>query len=589
MKLNTHFFMQVYPPFTSLWHATHLKSPCKHCSTCSQSQSQKDMVNDTQQPASDISNADTSSDLVHGVNIGSNPPSDSEICSWDGGVNHYPSDVEETTHGNSDSEEEGFSDLEGDELLQSLQKAQQKELEKTWKCQQAHCILTKCHKTLPRKAESNQHLGYSKGSMWTQCRHDLEAHQKEKKDSVAGRGEYIWNLIILIFCGYLFAVKSADMIVRVFPARVVTNICALVSAFTFAALHLLLLLLCSSEISEGIRLRLHRCSMAGSKGLLSLVRRVQGGQRWTGAGDLITILAGKTLTSCLHFYCKKVTTKYHIIKFQMYSPLPATESFFSFWWASRSWRHCVHMDPLLYPKCCCSQPSEVRFCDILSNAVGLLTFSSFSNSFLLCFLQTLQQFITFQVGKSFLLRITIPVSCFLHIRRIMINTTIQEHISLSEGGFEPILTPCNRSEDVSAFDMSEAGCCVSLTMFFLAFGFASTCCSVYKEIWGVWHVTGCKWGGKPAMKKWVFNFISNPQMNRIYSWWLLNKYYYLLPNFKIFAPVGHCPNVVIWIRSSRGDHIDQQVHTSSIEFGKVVADSGLGQALQSLIDLSLKL
>ena len=87
---------------------------------------EKNTVNDTQQPASDISKADTSSDLVHGVNIGSNPPSDSEICSWDGGVNHYPSDVEETTHWNSDSEEEGFSDLEGDELLQSLQKAQQK-------------------------------------------------------------------------------------------------------------------------------------------------------------------------------------------------------------------------------------------------------------------------------------------------------------------------------------------------------------------------------------------------------------------------------------------------------------------------------
>ena len=37
---------------------------------------------------------------------------------------------------------------------------------------------------------------------------------------------------------------------------------------------------------------------------------------------MIMILAGKILTSCLHFYCKKVSMKYHIIKFQMYSPLP---------------------------------------------------------------------------------------------------------------------------------------------------------------------------------------------------------------------------------------------------------------------------
>ena len=81
----------------------------------------KNVVNNTQQPALD---------LVHGVDIGLDPPSDSEICSWDGDVNHNPSDVEEITYWNGDSEEEGFSDMEGVELLQSLQKAQQKELER---------------------------------------------------------------------------------------------------------------------------------------------------------------------------------------------------------------------------------------------------------------------------------------------------------------------------------------------------------------------------------------------------------------------------------------------------------------------------
>ena len=57
---------------------------------------------------------------MHGVDIGLDPPLESEICSWDGGVNHDSSDVEKTTHWNNDSEENGFSDLEGDELLQSL-------------------------------------------------------------------------------------------------------------------------------------------------------------------------------------------------------------------------------------------------------------------------------------------------------------------------------------------------------------------------------------------------------------------------------------------------------------------------------------
>jgi len=147
----------------------------------------KNAVNDAQQPPSDISNADMSSDLMHGVDIGSDPPSDSEICSWDGGVNHYPSDVGETTHWNSDSEEEEFSDLEGDELLQSLQKAQEKELERLENVSKPTAF-DKMSQNLTseewKKAESNRHLGYSKGSMRTRRRHDLEARQKEEKDSV---------------------------------------------------------------------------------------------------------------------------------------------------------------------------------------------------------------------------------------------------------------------------------------------------------------------------------------------------------------------------------------------------------------------
>jgi hypothetical protein len=147
--------------------------------------------NDVQQPltASDISNADTSSELVHGVDIGSDPPSDSEICSWNGGLNHYPSDVEKTTHWDSDSEseEDGFSDLEGDELLESLQKVQEKDLKRLENVSKLTAF-DKMSQNLTseewKKAESNRHLGYSKGSTRTQRRHDLEARRKEEKDSV---------------------------------------------------------------------------------------------------------------------------------------------------------------------------------------------------------------------------------------------------------------------------------------------------------------------------------------------------------------------------------------------------------------------
>ena len=74
---------------------------------------------------------------------------------------------------------------------------------------------------------------------------------------------------------------------------------------------------------KGIRLRLHCCLMEDPKGLPSSWGWARRGAEmdWVLV-IVITILAGKTLTSCLHFYCKKVSTKYHIIKFQMYSPLP---------------------------------------------------------------------------------------------------------------------------------------------------------------------------------------------------------------------------------------------------------------------------
>jgi len=162
--------------------SNHLVNAAAHAH---KAKAEKNMVNDTQQPALGISN-DTFSDLVHSVNIGLDQCSNSVIFSWDGGVNHHSSDVEKTTHWDSDFEEEGFSDLEGDELLQSLQRAQQKDLERLGNVSNPTAF-DKMSQNLTleewKMAESNQHLGYSKQSMQTQCCHDLEARWKEEKDS----------------------------------------------------------------------------------------------------------------------------------------------------------------------------------------------------------------------------------------------------------------------------------------------------------------------------------------------------------------------------------------------------------------------
>jgi len=143
---------------------------------------EKNMVNDTQQLALDISN-DTSSGLGQGVDIGLDPPLESEICSWVG-LKHDSSDVEKKNHRNSDSEEDGFLDLEGDELLQSLQKAQEKDLERLGNVSKPTPFdKISQNPTLEewKRTESNQHLGYSKGSMKTLCCQSLKLVRRKRR------------------------------------------------------------------------------------------------------------------------------------------------------------------------------------------------------------------------------------------------------------------------------------------------------------------------------------------------------------------------------------------------------------------------
>jgi hypothetical protein len=114
-------------------------------------------------------------------------------CDWHGGVNHFPSDSDWDSLNDSDwktdsSSESDFGDvseLEGDELIESLQATLEAEM-------QIISIPTPYEQILKphtsgdwRKAESNRSLGYNKLSGCTQRRQALEAREKEKLDSVA--------------------------------------------------------------------------------------------------------------------------------------------------------------------------------------------------------------------------------------------------------------------------------------------------------------------------------------------------------------------------------------------------------------------
>ena len=114
-------------------------------------------------------------------------------CDWDGGVNHFPSDLgwdslndsDWETDSSSESDFGDVSELEGDELVENLQAMLEVEM-------QILSIPTPYEQILKphtsgdwKKAESSRSLGYNKLSGRTQCREALEAREKEKLDSVA--------------------------------------------------------------------------------------------------------------------------------------------------------------------------------------------------------------------------------------------------------------------------------------------------------------------------------------------------------------------------------------------------------------------
>jgi hypothetical protein len=111
-----------------------------------------------------------------------------EECQWTGGVNHILSSDSEFcwTDSDTDSESESdFSELEGQELIESLHACLEKELEMLG----AQTPYEKVsQRTLTseewKKAEGNRGLGYTGNSDRSRRRKEQEARKKEEKDAV---------------------------------------------------------------------------------------------------------------------------------------------------------------------------------------------------------------------------------------------------------------------------------------------------------------------------------------------------------------------------------------------------------------------
>jgi hypothetical protein len=109
------------------------------------------------------------------------------VCHWDGTVNYVPSDLDSLTEWtddpNSGSEEE-FSELDGEELAESLLER----LENEFKIDKALIAFEKISQVILsehwEKAEKDWHLGYNGQSARTQCQKEQQAQKKEKEDSV---------------------------------------------------------------------------------------------------------------------------------------------------------------------------------------------------------------------------------------------------------------------------------------------------------------------------------------------------------------------------------------------------------------------
>ena len=107
-------------------------------------------------------------------------------CDWDGSVNYYPSSDSEFKENNSDdgygSEESEFSELEGKDLKESLQKALEAEIALLTQPTPYEDIQRTVTSQEWKNAEKNRGLGYNRHADRTQHRHEKKARDKEKED-----------------------------------------------------------------------------------------------------------------------------------------------------------------------------------------------------------------------------------------------------------------------------------------------------------------------------------------------------------------------------------------------------------------------
>lgn len=120
------------------------------------------------------------------------PAPDIEECCWDGTVNHYLDDdngfpdwIED-----EDEDEDDIIEMEGPELVESLNKKFMEELEtleaaaRSQKPTAYENIMQRHTKKDWEKAESNRGFGYNGLSSRTKRRHNQDARKKEKRDAV---------------------------------------------------------------------------------------------------------------------------------------------------------------------------------------------------------------------------------------------------------------------------------------------------------------------------------------------------------------------------------------------------------------------
>lgn len=114
-------------------------------------------------------------------------PNSDEECDWDGTVNRCSlSDSDfEWTDSESDADDESeteYSELEGDGLVESLQKSLEEELESLKKLTPYEVLEQDISGKIWKRAEQNRGFGYSGRSDRTKRRHAKKARDKEEED-----------------------------------------------------------------------------------------------------------------------------------------------------------------------------------------------------------------------------------------------------------------------------------------------------------------------------------------------------------------------------------------------------------------------